>query len=49
MVLDTTTGDHPMPKTNGTALTALVARQAEVDAMLERLAALRAELFGSGL
>jgi hypothetical protein len=38
-------GDHNMPKTNDAALTAFIALKAEIDAMLERLAALSADHF----
>jgi len=39
MVPDTTTGDHPMPKTNDAALAAFIARKAEIDAALDRIRA----------
>lgn len=34
MIPDTTTGDHPMPKTNDAALAAFIAPKAEIDAAL---------------
>ena len=37
MVPDSTTGDHPMPKTNDAALAAFIARKAEIDAALDRI------------
>lgn len=39
MVPDTTTGDHPMPKTNDAALAAFIARKTEIDAALDRIRA----------
>jgi len=39
MVPDSTTGDHPMPKTNDAALAAFIARKAEIDAALDRIRA----------